>query len=189
MGGNDYNLAGLHLNLWKLRNYYSAPELWRCPSDNGKASLPYGYQVLGSSYRFAGTRYGFFGSSYMYNSNWYGIRLRAGDPWNNSTLRGKRVVQLEQHSRVVTFSDATIQYTYPYWSWNTPIVHGAEFIWHDPPANNPDELFVDGVWFYPPLCPVSFLDGHASFIRLGPEDPSNPAVNGETYIIDPKDPF
>ena len=152
MGGNDYNLAGLHLNLWKLRNYYSAPELWRCPSDNGKASLPYGYQVLGSSYRFAGTRYGFFGSSYMYNSNWYGIRLRAGDPWNNSTLRGKRVVQLEQHSRVVTFSDATIQYTYPYWSWNFPVVHGAEFIWHDPLANHRDAPMVDGVWFYPPPC-------------------------------------
>ena len=56
-------------------------------------------------------------------------------------------------------------------------------------ANDRDVPFVDGGWFYPAMCPVSFLDRHASFIRLGPEDPSNPAVDGETCIIDPKDPF
>ena len=132
------------------------------------------------------------GSSYFYNANWYG----AGPPANRAravlgltpwVLYGKRFDTIDNQSRQYSIADATIIHTWPYWSWAAEGPHGSEFNWHDRPENHPDALpSGTNLWFYDPKCNIGFLDGHVTFIELGPYRPGELSMNRDQYTIDPQ---
>ena len=161
----------------KLNEYVSSVDLFRCPSNT------YGWNA-----------YDGWGTSYFFNSNWYGNGYRAipstlgGPPW---VLYGKRFNTFKDPSRQIMVGDAAMMYSWSYWSsrYTPPGPHGSEFNWHDRPARHPEAQTIDGIWFYDPMVPIGFLDGHAAYIRLGPYGQGDFRVITDTYILDPGHPL
>ena len=178
IGGDDDSATTSVRGRRKLASY-TQPKAWACPSDVGKPLDP--FNIGGGPYNL----FGWTGSSYLYNGNWYGAGSVDPD-WDHPVLWGKRVDDLLNQSRQVMIGDAAIFYMAPYWEWYTPPgPHGTEMPWHDVPANHPAHLIVDGVHFYDPKCNVGFLDGHVSFLPLGPYGPVDYSANTDQYVLDP----
>ena len=172
----------------KLHGYVVDHEVFRCPSDIGKVwPEPGNLNIL----------YEHTGNSYAYNSHWYGTTYgyhpmstlaSTGEakesPW---VLYGRRFDSFDEQSRQVAIGDATIQYMWlSPWGGLAEGPHGSEFNWHDRPSGQSSSY--TEIWFYDPMANIGFLDGHVSFIRLGPHEAGDLDVNTETYILDPKMP-
>ena len=95
----------------KLNPYTASFDVYRCPSDTGKTPSEGNPNIF----------FDYVGTSYFYNANWYGIGGQASranainglSPW---VLYGKRFDSFPEPSRLCSIADATITYTWPYWS-------------------------------------------------------------------------
>lgn len=156
----------------KLNPYVPGWEVYRCPSDVGLR------RAVGGDY------FDWFGTSYYYNSNWYGGGIYNG-PLGHSVLYNKPYDTMRNAARQVLVADADIFYAWPYWTWVMPPgPHGAENFWHTPIPR--DALEVSNIIFNAPKCNIAFLDGHVTFLQLGPyDDPGDLSINTEHYIMDP----
>lgn len=180
--GGDPASDPIKSNTRKLNPYMSAYEGFRCPSDGG-------------SLNGGGGRYENSGNSYIYNTNWY------NGPSNWWVLYGRRLGDINDQGRQVSVGDATITYMWAYASW---FADGPHVVWgwaayHDRPQFNDGarQQFFEGqfhdAWVYDPLSNVGFLDGHVSFLQLGPYGhPGDTSTNTSQYILDPgngQDPY
>jgi len=164
----------------KLNWYVENAKAYQCPSDYGKV-WPDGDNP-NSWHEHTGT-------SYMYNSHWDGYNGYhpqvhfAGwgvSPW---VLAHISVGSFADHSRQVMIGDANLRYTSLTRGSDPLGPHSSVFNWHDHPSGQ-ESPYVDR-WFYDPRTNVGFLDGHVSFIQLGPHEPGDHSINTNTYIIDP----
>lgn len=126
------------------------------------------------------------GNSYTYNANWH------NGPQNFWVHYQRRMGSVPDHSRQISIADATISYAWAYGDWfpSGPYLAFGATAYHDPPYNHPDQGFYEGtyhdVWFYDSWSNVGFLDGHVSFIMLGPYGhPGNYSFNTDEYVLDP----
>lgn len=149
-------------------NYYVHDwKVYQCPSDTGSLSG-------GNDPTWLWT-----GNSYWYNAMWYGP-----GPLLYS-LYEVRFDEVQQASKQVLIGDIDILYTWAYWQSRATGPHGTHFNWHDPPSKHPEAHSESGVWTYDVKCNLAFLDGHVSFLKLGPYQPGEQNVNTDTYILDP----
>jgi len=170
----------------KLHHYMTNHEVFLCPSDIGK---------VWAENNNPNILYEHTGNSYPYNSHWYGTNYgyhpmstlaQTGEakksPW---VLYGRRFGNFDEQSLQIMIGDSTLQYTWLSWSGSGG-PHGSEFNWHDRPTGRVGTH--NYRWFYDPQANIGFLDGHVSFIRLGPHEEGDLRVNTNNYILDPKMP-
>ena len=158
-------------------NPYAQREAFHCPSDIGAINFAIGRDPLGSNYNHL--RYG---NSYFSASRWF--EARSG-PRYHAPLWGKTLDQFTLHSRQVVMGDPDLIYM---WNSNSHLAlgpHATYYNWHDPPVNHPNEISEGGHWFYDVKCNIVFLDGHATFLELGPYPPGDYRVNTANYTFDP----
>ncbi len=160
----------------QLNPFVSEWEVYHCPSDNGEI-YP---DPLGM-----GTWFEWLGNSYRYHANWYGYSI-GPHPEGRRILYGVPYDSVRDPARLVMLSDLDTIYTWPYFTWYPLGPHASRFFWHYPPS--PNAVFSDNyfVAFEAPKCNLGFLDGHVTFMRLGPyHDVGDINMNTDRYIIDP----
>ena len=156
----------------KLNPYVADWEGYHCPSDRGQL-VPEG----SNTFRWTG-------NSYRYNSNWYGYST-TGHPLGHPVLYEKKYHLMKDHSKQVLIADMDILYAWPYWSWYMPPgPHLSQWYWHAPLPSGA-QMVANGLSTAPPKCNVGFLDGHVTFLRLGPYEPLEIDCNTAKYILDP----
>ena len=191
-GGQDYGHVWWGSTSWverpgrrKLDPYTDGFEGYRCPADTGKVyNEPQGGRTNTNKF------WEHFGTSYLYNAAWRGSSHYAHSsnfgqsPW---VFYGQPFETFGETSIQILIGDLTLKYA---WISNDSLgPHRSEFNWHDTPDNHPGAFNVrPEVWYYDPKSNIGFLDGHVSFILLGPHDPGDQRVNTATYILDPKMP-
>ena len=158
----------------KLNKYTTNWELYRCPSDIGFPSL---YRYHNGRYPPSESAYRWYGTSYHYNATWY-----EGGAAHYKALYGTSFDSIPLHSRQVSVSDLDITY-----AWYYQGQHRSQYPYHDSPRNHPEPAFdeIDAYWDYAPMLNVGFLDGHISFMQLGPYESDWTNVNTVNYTIDP----
>ena len=153
----------------KLNKYAPDWDVYKCPSDFGNPLR-----------RNADILHRWIGTSYNYNAKWYQPTATF------RSLYGMRFDEVEKTSRQILIGDEDVFYTYSYWVTEPMGPHGTHYNWHDPPEKHPDEpLAGSGMFTYDVKCNLAFLDGHVTFLKLGPHPPGDWNVNNENYILDP----
>ena len=153
----------------KLNQYAPDWDVYKCPSD-------FGHPLR----RYTDILHRWIGTSYDYNAKWY----QPGGTF--LSLYGMSFDEVKQTSRQILIGDADVYYTWTYWASEVTGPHGTHYNWHDPPEKHPEAAAtVSGVWTYDVKCNLAFLDGHVTFLKLGPHPPGDWNVNNENYIVDP----
>ena len=180
LGGSDENNVNTdNPGRRKLNPYVESPGMFECPADHGSTAAP--WRVNGDP----GTNlFRWWGCSYYYMGSWYGGTYTDTD-WGHAILWGKRMEDMEEVHLQLSTGDATVYYTFAYLTWFPQGPHATYYMWHDLPSDHPGEQAESSWYFYGPKCNVGFLDGHVSFLRLGPYGVGDNSVNTSRYILDP----
>ena len=192
-GGQDYDHVWWGTTSWveragrrKLNPYTDGFEGYRCPADTGKV-----YNEVQGGRANTNKLWEHSGTSYNYNASWRGTSHYAHKSnigQSPHVFYGQPFETFGETSIQILIGDATMQYTWPV-EHPSQGPHHSEFNWHDPPSDHPEATsFWPEKWYYDPKSNIGFLDGHVSFIRLGPHERADYSVNTATYILDPKMP-
>lgn len=170
----------------KINPYVSGWEVFHCPSDTGPEWFP-----------SETSWYDWTGCSYIYNANGHSLTPGPDPKLHYPVFYSRPFEQFAHHSRQVLVGDSNVRYAWAYW---TNLIadggpHAVEYYWHDPPGDHPGVPYhtwgyfgAFDVFFYDVKSNVAFLDGHVTFMPLGPYGAADYRVNTATYILDPSVP-